>query len=386
MSVGNRKDKLAILFVDDDKEVVSQFKKLLPPEIGEHSIYWEFCESFDDALDRLSVHHFDLLVSDVRRGRAKKDQAITDEMNGAKDLVASILETRFCPIVLFSDGGMPPDFENTPFRKFITKGDADFQNRLLVEIENMIKTGIPTSARKIHNAIDRYSGSYLWSFLEKNWGKLAKPAVDSDQIERIIMRRAALILNRLKYDADGQEERTDAHSADYYIYPAINVNYRLGEIVQNKKSNEFFVILTPHCHLLIQQGQTAPRAEYVLLVHTQAARSVLAGKSHDKILKEVATHIRIQGSGNTGKPEGRYSFLPGFLDIPDMYCDLLRIAHVSYSDLKNDYNRIAVLDAPYAEALQLQMAQFYSSVGTPNLVVGHFSHLAGENPPTPQGG
>lgn len=374
------KEKLAILFVDDDPDNIRQFKAVLPNEIAGHKVFWDFSGSFESGLERLSVHHYDLLVTDVQRGRPSKDRAITEENNGAKDLVDTILKERFCPIILFSDGGIPESFEERPFLKFISKGSPDFEKHLTQEIENLIVTGVPIAARRMHNLIDKYSGSYLWEFLEGNWQKFSDAKISSDQIERIVMRRAALLLGRLEDGAEGHEERSQVHSVDYYIYPRLSGDYRLGEIIRHKEKNEFFVVLTPHCHLMRQPGQQVPRAEYIVLVHAIPATAVLKGKSSDKIARSLSRLIRIQGHEDTGKPEGRYSFLPGFLDIPDLYCDMLRITHIPFADLDKEYERVAVLDAPFAEAVQMQMAQFYSSIGLPTLIDAHFAHLAGDPP------
>ncbi len=58
-----------IMLVDDDVEVLEQLKKLLPTAIGECRIEWFFVDGFDPALEILKRRRFDLLVSDIYRGR-----------------------------------------------------------------------------------------------------------------------------------------------------------------------------------------------------------------------------------------------------------------------------------------------------------------------------
>jgi hypothetical protein len=176
-------------------------------------------------------------------------------------------------------------------------------------------------------------------------------------------------------EGEAIQERTTVHSGDYYIYPRITEDYRLGEIVRNKKSGDFVVIVTPHCHLIKQPGQEKPRAEYIVVVETSTASKILEGKAPEKRKKLLRHLISMGGHEEVGRPEGRYCFLPGFLAIPDLYCDLLRISHLTFSELRDDYDRIAVLDAPYAEALQAQLTRFFLSIGLPVLAEEHFAHL-----------
>ena len=81
-----------------------------------------------------------------------------------------------------------------------------------------------------------------------------------------------------------------------------------------------------------------------------------------------------------GKLDGRYWFMPGFLDIPDSYCDLLQLESVAYEEIGDTgkYKRVAAFDAPFGEALQSCFTRFYLRVGIPNLKPDDFGHLVDE--------
>jgi len=78
---------------------------------------------------------------------------------------------------------------------------------------------------------------------------------------------------------------------------------------------------------------------------------------------------------NRLQPEGRYWFLPGFLDMPDLYCDFLQLESIPYKDALDQHERFAVLDTPFAEAFQSCFTRFYSAVGLPILNVNRFQSL-----------
>ena len=153
----------------------------------------------------------------------------------------------------------------------------------------------------------------------------------------------------------------------------------MGEILQSKQGDkEFRVVLTPHCHLVVQPNADAPRASFVLTIKTAVAKNLfqeypLEGSNPTKRIKALGQ--RLQSPARFGSPEGRYWFLPGFLDMPDLYCDFLQLESLPFETIRNDFERIAVLDTPFAEALQSCFASFYSAVGLPVLDPKSFSHL-----------
>ncbi len=247
----------------------------------------------------------------------------------------------------------------------------DFDKILLRFITEAIDTGLPDIARSLHDELDRYAGSYLWQFLAERWEKLKKDSgLDRAKLERVIRRRAAVHLARFDGSGDDVAARQTVDPADYYIYPPISKFIRLGEVIRRKGTHELRVVLTPHCFLVVQPGQEAPRATHVLTAPTIPASDLREKWKWDGKEARDADQLRRRTSfpaANVGLPEGRYCFLPGFIDIPDLYCDLMQLESLGYKTIDEDFERIAVLDGPFAEALQACMTHLYGSVGVPSL-------------------
>lgn len=197
-------------------------------------------------------------------------------------------------------------------------------------------------------------------------------------LERIIRRRAAIQIGRIEGAAEEPVERETADPVDFYVYPPIGTSIRLGEVIRRKATNEFRVVLTPHCFLYTQPGQAAPRATHVLTTRTIPATEPHTTWKWPNKQEAIETDLRKRTAflaGSVLPPEGRYCFMPAFLDIPDLYCDLFQIESIGYQSLIDDFDRIAVLDAPYAEALQAALAKLYGAVGVPVLNLDHVKHL-----------
>ena len=367
-----------ILVVDDDNEIIEQLKKLLPKNVGANPVVWDYCNSFDDALAVLRRRRFDVLVSDIYRGREKGRKTIAEGDVRARELVDEIRARRSCPIVLFTDGQVPEDLVKRPFVWSADKGSVDFLRSLLECISEAIATGLPEVARRLHDELDRYAGSYVWQFLAERWDDLKKNGLDTATLDRIIRRRAVTHLGRIDGSDGDIAPRAAIDPVDYYIYPPISEHIRLGEIIRRKGTTEFRVVLTPHCFLVVQPGQKVPRATHVLTARTILAKEIGSNLKWSDKGDRLADELRKRTAfpaAEIGKPPGRYCFLPRFLDIPDMYCDLMQLESLGFKTVVDDFERVAVLDWPFAEALQASLANLYGTVGVPSLDADSVKHL-----------
>ena len=152
-------------------------------------------------------------------------------------------------------------------------------------------------------------------------GGLTQPAV----LDRLLHRRASVQLGRLEEADGGLAERPTIEGAEFYLSPRITTELRLGQIM--KRKNEYRVVLTPHCYLAVQPGQSAPRADFILTVAAVPATAVFDSLpfTGNDVAKMKELRRRIQSPARFGQPEGRYWFLPGFLTMPDLYADLLQL-------------------------------------------------------------
>ena len=364
---------LDILVVDDDVDVLRQLDALLPREIDEHDVAWEFVDDFDEALKLLRRRRYDILVSDIYRDRAGGQKNIAAGDIRADDLVEQIRHNRFCPIILFTDGQVPEGLVTKPF---VWQGDKSAPDAQLVDrVREAVATGLPAVARKLHDELDAYAGSYVWRFLEDRWEDLRQHhGLDTEMLTRIIRRRAAIQFSRLDEQQQEPVERAHRDPVDYYIYPPTSEFLRLGEVIQHHGTGEIRVVLTPHCFLVKQSGTEAPRATHVLTVRTVLASELRGGWKWSSPAAELRRRTAFPAD-KLLPPDGRYYFLPAFLDIPDIYCDLMQLESLSYETVMQDFARVAVLDAPYSEALQAGISRLYGAVGVPVLNPERVRHL-----------
>jgi CheY-like chemotaxis protein len=372
---------LNVLLVDDDQESLDLLSRTLPDTIAGETIRWEPCATFDEAFQRIEERRFDIVVTDVYRDQEGVEKLPATGDPRGTGLLTEIRQRRFSPVLFITDGTFPPDYHDGPFLKLADKSDDAAIQRKMSEL---IETGLPTLAHALHDELDRTSGSYLWNFLDENWEALeAGGLTERDVLDRLLHRRASVQLGRLD-DADGVPiERPVVEGAEFYLAPSIASSLRLGEIVH--QGDEYRVVLTPHCHLVVQPGDAEPRADFVL-----TALAVPWSEAFDKYpLKGTAKERegdlrrRIQSPSGLGKPNGRYWFLPGFLGLDHRFVDFMQIRSLSREELTGGWTTFAVLDVPFAEAMQSCFVHFYSAVGLPGLDYSKFTRMGEPPPATP---
>ncbi|HLG96897.1 MAG TPA: response regulator [Bryobacteraceae bacterium] len=367
---------LNLLLVEDDKENLALLKATLPTTLKDHALRWSTCDSFDAACDQLRDQHFDVVVTDVYRDRkaTKKTSLAPDDAKGVS-LLDEIRKHRFCPVVFFSDGSRP---ENITLGLFVRFADKSKNNdKIVQELTGVLETGIPTLAAKLHEELDRATSSYLWEFLEKNWDRLTPTHTKAPEIlERLIRRRAAIVLGHLDPTASTPTELDTVEAAEFYLYPPISgKEYRLGDVL--KHGDEYRIVLVPHCYLTVQKGEAAPRADYLVTAKTMPAAKFIEKHPFKKGEKERQEQLRrtLNSPVDAGQPKGRYWFVPGFLDIPDLFCDFLQLDSIAYGTVSAEYKRLATLAPPYSEALQTCYLKFYTAVGIPSLQTERYQHF-----------
>lgn len=367
---------LLALVIEDDPESLQLLMNTLPRIVNETTIEWESCGTFERAKELLKIRRYDLVATDIYRDPIQKKDA------AALDILREIRATRFCPILAISSGPKPDEMVTSAFLAFSDKTRPEDVNHALT---GLLQSGIPSIARRLHDDLDRSAGSYLWEFLEKRWADLEGSGVAQlDVLERLIRRRASIQLSKLDPLSGTPAEMASVEGLEFYIQPPISgQEIRLGELLRARADRHFRVVLTPHCHLTIQPSADAPRADHVLTIKTAPATEIMnkhpcTAKGEGTILDQLRR--RMQSPADLGSPKGRYWFLPGFLDIPDLYCDFLQLESIPYERLLKEFEAIAVLDTPFAEALQSCFTSFYSAVGLPSLKPERYRNLVGLGP------
>jgi len=370
-------EALSILLVDDDEEITAQLQEAdALKDIGGKKVRWTFYNKFDEAIEHIRHQRFDIVISDIYQDREGVRKTIASGDIKAKEIVELIRKTRFTPIVIISDGQLPEDLVAEPLIAYADKAKPSFPDLLKRKVEDLLATGVPEIASKLHDDIDRFTADFIWGYLLKSGDNEPSNLPVTDELEQIIRKRAALHLGI----GGSTPPRAHATAADYYILPPIFEALRLGSLLRTVEDKSVHLVLNPHCHLASQSPGGKPRADKVLLAKCSHAIDTThtlrwkAGSDNSENLDRLRRVVGVP-SARTGSPDGRNFFLPAILDIPDLLCDLMDLETIEFEDWHKKFEKVADLDSPYCEALQACFTQFYSGVGVNNLQPTQFGHL-----------
>ncbi len=267
---------LQVLLVEDEQADLKAYEKDFPDTFQKNNVIATLhpCGDFDEAIKLTSdpLRRYDMIISDTYRGPAKNADA------DVLKLVESYRGSKFCPLVVYSSGPKPAALRESPFVVWADKAKHGDIERAIAEV---LKTGVPQIARKLHEEIESSAASFLWPFLEENWEAISKAGKsDPELVERLIRRRAAIQIGDLDHDGKSFVPVLSRRGSEYYVYPRLpRAYYSLGDVLCHKENkSDFRVVLTPHCHLFMHPGKKKPSADYVLTIKTVKATDVLGEK------------------------------------------------------------------------------------------------------------
>lgn len=358
-----------ILFVDDDPDICRQVKDALEKSFQEDFVTVTTKTTFPDTLGELENHRYDFLILDVRLGSHEIDQ---DTEAGVQTLDA-IKARRFLPVIFYT--ALPAkvkDLASPPV--WVVQKDAGIP-ALIDAINIVLATGLPLVNRALIQHLEFIQRDYMWGFVLQNWGNLGK---ENNQITLayFLARRLAMSLSgsgiaelaeRLGYSGKDVFDEELAHPLRYYIIPPVSKLPMAGDILIDA-NEKYWVVLTPTCDFVPRKGGKT-KADHVLLVECSSLineKEYIEWKENpDSNTKKDALLGLLNNARKFGQPD-RYFFLPSAMKLPNLVVDFQKTKAITRDDL-NNYQRLASMDSPFAEAIILRYSQFYGRVGTPDL-------------------
>ncbi len=367
---------LKILLIDDNEEIRSDYTKLLDGEkIGEYEIVKVESGDFDEGIEKLREQHFDIVVLDLCKGDPEPESEKTGE-----EVLSEIQKTAFVPVVFFT--GLPKYVEGlvSEIIKVCSKGDA-FEG-LITQIESILQTDYLKLKNQIVQVTNESVRSFFWDFVHPN-KELISNVKDEVSLTYLLLRRLAKTLSKeqiRKFIDDDKLKEQLAHSMEFYIYPPLDGEFEMGDILRKKNTTEIYVVLTPSCDL-VERSKGVRKAENILLIKAPSFESfddyktfqdLLEKKDRsreeDSQLNNLRGKIKNWMRNNQGDKD-RYFFLPQTAFLKSSLVDFQQKLLVQYPGLSEDFEVIARLDDPFAQSLLSAFTRYYNRIGFPDLDV-----------------
>jgi CheY-like chemotaxis protein len=364
-----------LLVVDDDDDICANIKEFLESEhINNIGLSVETITDFSQALQVLEAQRIDLIILDVRMG----DYTIIQDEEVGRVTLESIKARRFVPVIFYT--GLPNLVEHfrSDLIQIVTKG-SDGLESLLQAVKEIFQSRLPTINRALIRHIEEVQRRYMWDFVAQNWPELGE-INDQSELAHLLARRLAISLSvdeiqALETELSGMlnhsKTETDVvHPITYYIIPPLSKFPQPGDLYLKiiKNISSYWVVLNPACDFVVHKDKC--KVEHILLAATnKLSQSPEFTSWFNDQKRENRSKLEklIRDNREGGQPD-RYFFLPGVLNIPDLIIDLQRIESINYDDFKSqEWDRVASLDSPHAEAFQSKFSRYFGRIGKPDL-------------------
>jgi len=358
---------LSLLIVEDNEEQI----KLYQDSIDEFNtgsdieIRIEIGNNLEEGLEQIRNNDFDAAIIDLRLG--------SDDMKGrGKEIIRKIKsDLRFPVFVLTAYSGDLDDElrkENIFYR--VHRQTEKDTVEVLRQMIDIYKTGI-TKIMGRRGIIEKTLQEVFWKNISASMEYWKTEIEDEGKIVEKILSRHILahLSERLKLTEEGEFEK--CHPAEVYIMPPIKKDFFTGDILKNKASEEYFLILTPVCDMVSRKQEK----DGIQVTSRNAKKIILAKLVEFNRVEEVTKYIENRSNTNKGEVEkyirntkkGMYHYLPSFGSrIPGFLVDFQDINRINPEEL-TAYDRVASVDEPFLKDIIARFTSYYARQGSPDL-------------------
>lgn len=359
---------LTLLIVEDNEKQIKLYGDAIDEFNTDSDIKIEIKISsyLEEGLEQIRNNDFDAAIIDLRLGKG--------DMEGkGKEIIREIKSNLRFPVFVLT--GYPGDLDDdlkkeNIFYKVYKQTEKD-TIEVLHEISSIYKTGI-TKIMGRKGIIDNTLQKVFWENFSESMEYWKTEIQDENKIEKILSRHILAHLGEsLKLTEEGEFEKY--HPAEVYIMPPIKKDFFTGDILENKDSQEFVLILTPACDMELRKRKNGEN----WVTYRNADKIILAKLIEFNQIAEVSAYIENQS--NTKKKEvesyvknkkkERYYYLPSFGSrIPGFLIDFQDINRINADEI-NIYNRVASVDEPFLKDIIAKFTSYYARQGSPDFDV-----------------
>lgn len=354
---------LSLLIVEDDQNQIKLYEDAID-EFNTDSdikIGIKFSKSLEDGLEQIRNNDFDAAIIDLRLGAG-------DVEGKGKEIIREIKSNLRFPVFVLT--GYPGDLDEdlkkeNVFYKVYRQTEKE-TIEVLHEISSIYKTGI-TNIMGRKGIIDSTLQKVFWENFSESMEYWKTEIEDENKIEKVLSRHILAHLSEsLKLTEEGEFEK--CHPAEVYIMPPIKKDFFTGDIMENKDSREFFLILTPACDMELRKRKDGED------LYRNADKIILAKLIEFNQIAEVSDYIETHS--NTKKKEveryikntkkERYYYLPSFGSrIAGFLIDFQDINQISPEEI-DIYTRVASVDEPFLKDIIARFTSYYARQGSPD--------------------
>jgi len=351
-----------LLLVEDDSGDIQTFQDTIRRYIysKQINIDYEIAKNLDEAKEKIKSS-FDAAIIDLRLNNNP-----SEGNNVLKEIRDNLLRI---PCVYFT--GTPSAVSEENFLKIFKKGtDGVVYDDILDYLLSVYDTGL-TRILGGKGLIEEHLNKVFWTNINPNiesWINHAQgDEVNKNNTEKSLLRFMVYCIEELI-----NQDLEKSLAEEMYLMPNISQNIKTGAILKKKSSNEYFIILTPECDLVIRESGSC-NTDRVLLCQIEPFSNIENGlftgdESGNK--KQKRDNYRQNKKSN-------YHYLPKFNGFDGGLVNFRFILTETLESCKNndDFEYIFKITFPFVKDILSRFSSYYARQGQPDL---HFERIMPE--------
>lgn len=356
----SKSEKLKLLLVEDNSAEIESYTNII--EIfGQNNnleVDLKVERRLDTALKEISSH-FDAAIVDIR---LEDDKPGTEY--GGETLVYKLLEEFRIPTFVYT--GTPSfishieEKENILFKKYV-KAEVGIKD-IMKEIKLIFDSGI-TKILGRRGLIEEKLDKIFWAHIADN---LDLRDLTPDSEKKILRYIAAHLQEYLELDESGYFEKYTPD--EVYICPPIKKGIFTGNILNQKDTGDYFIVLTPACDLAQQKAKSIVIAPIESLKEDGIVKqNVNINKDPDTSKKQKKSAIDVLEKIIGNSYSYKFHFLPQAKFFEGGLIDFQKLISVIPKELEEKFDPIASITAPFLKDIIARFSIYYSRQGAPDL-------------------
>jgi CheY-like chemotaxis protein len=345
-----------ILVIEDQLQLAEDVKREIADSFESESdpdLIIDIETDFERGYSSVRSGAYDMVVLDVRRDETEESAA---DIDAGRRAFAQIKNARFVPVIFWT--ALPDEVADSVYPPLITVTKKTSMQDVPLRIRDAIDSGAVSAMKSVGDSVEDVIRRHMWEEVAPNWSEYRDDTFDS--ISQVLITRIARML-------EGQNaEKFTSHPHHRYVYPPVAAMRGPGDIVRKNAddSAEWYVVLTPACDFVPRKDGT-PNAEFVVIAR---ARSLDVFEKYQKWTTKPHDDVKWDSLRQSVlmATHTRHSYLPAFRSIPDLVIDLQEVASIKFEELSN-FDAVASLAPPFAEALISQYSHYVGRIGVPDL-------------------
>jgi len=348
---------IRVLVIEDNVDMAEGAKREIDDAFendAEFEVSVDIEPDFTLGYERVNQGSYDIVVLDLRRDGAEDRR---EDQQAGRRTFGHIKDARFVPVIFWT--ALPEhvaDENLPPFVTVLKKSDVE---KIPDLIRGAINSGAVGVMRDIESDVAEVLRKHMWDELAPNWDEYMQGGGAAGVAQVLITRLARTL------EAD-QTQAFTSHPNHRYLYPAATTMRGPGDVLREKRDEEtlWWVVLTPACDF-VPRKDGRMNAERIVLAHAGPLKEAEKYKSWSGKPADADKWISLRRN-ILMSTQNRFCYLPALRDIPDLVVDLQHLRSIAAEDLR-EFDAVASLATPYAEALLVQHSHYAGRIGIPDL-------------------